>query len=75
MDLGNFPSDHAMGPDDDAYCGHCQNEHHVCQIPELAAKFIRRAYEWDTGETRSELTALELLEEMASFARREFMLL
>ncbi|MEU9603691.1 hypothetical protein [Streptomyces sp. NPDC048057] len=75
MDLGNTPSGYAIGLDDDVYCGHCQNEAHVCRVPEAAAKFIIRAYEWNAGETRSELVALELLEEMASFAQREEMVL
>ncbi|MFD7162803.1 hypothetical protein [Streptomyces violascens] len=48
MDLAAYPSDCDAGPDGAVYCGHCENERHVCPEPvneSVAAKTLRDAVE------------------------------
>ncbi|MEW1546881.1 hypothetical protein [Streptomyces tsukubensis] len=70
VDLGGFPNDYSVGPEEDVYCGHCEFEGHECRMPDVVEGFLRRAFVWNQGD-RDQLTALALLEEMSTYAQRE----
>ncbi|MEV0443873.1 hypothetical protein AB0I84_02030 [Streptomyces spectabilis] len=86
MDLGAYPNDYDAGPDDDIFCGHCENDRHVCELPNELAHLLHQAKGWyasrewareglegDSWDRRTgefEEGAASLLERIAEYANK-----
>ncbi|MFF0745301.1 hypothetical protein ACFYVL_33375 [Streptomyces sp. NPDC004111] len=76
MDLAAYPDDYDQGPDDDVYCGHCENERHECELPDPVGRLVREALGLHRARMNDEYEDLndhddacvELVSELAEWA-------
>ncbi|EMF02437.1 hypothetical protein H340_01284 [Streptomyces mobaraensis NBRC 13819 = DSM 40847] len=81
MDLHAYPEDYEADITSDVYCGHCENEHHECEVPEPVAALLREALKLHRARMNDEYDDLndhddacvELVSQLAEYVleRRE----